>query len=281
MWFTRSQVGNRHGTGGTIGTVKGMKAAKKNTPEVATACSIGFTWNPNAKLQGNLAGTKEILIQVQTGSGKNIKNVAGFTVNLVEAENGFTRTVNGCTMKVTGTLATGFKMTINGLNSGTKYTLLMQTKTEEGKLSKGTKVSTSTKKWTAPKLDKYNKPAAIQPGGGSTNFGWLDAVTPILPSGVSGTTSYEVGIWDAVKKEYLWFSEGELSFSDVEIKKNTKVTASIAGLPFGDAGEALKTLTTGTLTTKGKYVFGVRAVISDGDSIIAKSAALKVNVTVK
>jgi hypothetical protein len=60
------------------------------------------------------------------------------------------------------------------------------------------------------------------------------------------------------------------------------VTASIAGLPFGDAGEALKTLTTGTLTTKGKYVFGVRAVISDnGGKVIAKSAALKVNVTVK
>ena len=124
-------------------------------------------------------------------------------------------------------------------------------------------------------LFPYNKPAAIQSGGGSTDFGWLDAVSPILPSAVSGTTSYEIGIWDAVKKEYLWFSDGELSFSGVEIKKNTKAEVSIADLPDG------KTLTTGILTVKGKYVFGVRAVISDGDSVIAKSATLKVNVTVK
>jgi len=138
-----------------------------------------------------------------------------------------------------------------------------------------TKTTAKTVKWAAPKLDKYNKPAVISAGGGFTNFGWLDAVVPTLSSGVSDTTSYEIGIWNAMKKEYLWFSEGELSFSDVEIKKNTKVTASIEDVAAG------KTLTTGILTVKGKYVFGVRAVISDGDNVIAKSATLKVKVTVK
>jgi hypothetical protein len=140
--------------------------------------------------------------------------------------------------------------------------------------SAAAKVSASPLTYKAPKADSANKPETIK-GSGSTDFGWQAAAKP---NGLTGTTSYEVGIWDAVKKEYLWFDASTLSIADVEIKKKTKATVSIDALPVGSDGG---TLTTGQLDTKGKYVFGIREVVKDGGNVVAKSAVLKVNVTVK
>ena len=132
------------------------------------------------------------------------------------------------------------------------------------------KITAAPKKYVAPKVNE--KPGNVKPGL-SASFTWHAVQSPPAEA-----ISYEVGIWDAVKKEYLWFSESVLSYDKVEIKKKQEVAVgvSIDSFPLTTADG----LTTAMLD-KGKYTFGVREVVSVGGNVIAKSATLKVSVTVK
>jgi len=98
-------------TGGTIpqSTVGSVKTVSAKKGGATTQTSIELNWKAvNQNQLSRYDNVTEILIQVQTGSGKNIRTVAGFVVNVAQAGTsvGYTTTdANGVHVHVPPVLA--------------------------------------------------------------------------------------------------------------------------------------------------------------------------------
>ena len=143
---------------------------------------------------------------------------------------------------------------ITGLQPGKKYVFGICAKNGES-YSTWVGVKVTTLKYVAPKkVGRVDKPSL-----GTVSFRWKDSTAKGTPTGKD--VIYEVGIYDAKTKTYLWNSAA------------AAFAPGIAGLGFVGTE---KTVTLTGLSSK-KYTFCVRAIaVVYGDTI--ESKVLKINV---
>ena len=119
--------------------------------------------------------------------------------------------------------------------------------------SKVAKVSPATLKYAAPKLI-----GKATPGAGSVTVNWNASQT-------SGNRTYELGIWDAKSKTYLF--AGDVGYAAL---------VTNAGITIPHPGTATTATITGLAAQK--YTLGLREVLTEG-TVITKSAIAKISVS--
>jgi chitodextrinase len=162
---------------------------------------------------GNKPTLTTITLKVTKNTSAESKNTASYIITCTsDPMLKFSYSVNGD------------QILIKDLNPGTKYTFAVQAVHQNGNISAAYSVKATTVKYAAVK-----KVGAItKPSLGTVTFGWKDADK--MPTGENVT--YEVGIYNAKTKKYLWGADAKEFAPEVTGFDNigTAKTATLTGL---------------------------------------------------